>query len=404
LERGENLPDPTTTQASEIIRQNHDLAYRIILDMRRHSTDLFFRNLSELYFEVARRIETSLGMIETQEGPVRLAFGYPRRNRLRNYGPRVNIAARDYWEPEVPDNYEIRTSPRPHPRDPDQITGHYSFRLTDPLGRNNAYDAIENLFVPQPGNRRRFRTLIHCDYLTTLIHFRSAMHAMGRDRFNSLVRSNTIPLELRYDGISDVVIDSIRIPRAPRTGLQGVNYRLQMIENVPRHDLLIGDHVIFYNHPFYDFLMDFANTSSVWRLENAILIDSESGLPMHDIFLGHGSERKTEEQMSAALLEHFNRISRLARSRLRRHFNTIQREFPPGFLTRTGNNFYINGPDHGGPSSVICGDSTIQIPPDTQFLIRDIGVEDIPGLYHHGQRDSQLVRKVWRPAESYEEA
>jgi hypothetical protein len=59
---------------------------------------------------------------------------------------------------------------------------------------------------------------------------------------------------------------------------------LQHVMVASEADLIIGDHVIFYNHESYDTLA--ANDPrAVWRLENAILIDRQGG---ENRYQGHG--------------------------------------------------------------------------------------------------------------------
>ena len=51
----------------------------------------------------------------------------------------------------------------------------------------------------------------------------------------------------------------------------------------PREDLIIGDHVIFWNHLAFDGLNE--RQYSPWRLENAVLIDKTE--TEEDLFEGH---------------------------------------------------------------------------------------------------------------------
>jgi hypothetical protein len=48
-------------------------------------------------------------------------------------------------------------------------------------------------------------------------------------------------------------------------------------------DLIIGDHVVFYNDPSYDALTE--GDPDVWRLENAIVVDNKGGGLLYQ---GHG--------------------------------------------------------------------------------------------------------------------
>jgi hypothetical protein len=83
---------------------------------------------------------------------------------------------------------------------------------------------------------------------------------------------------------------------------------LQRVTPSSEADLIIGDHVVFFNHLAYDPLNQ--NIGNAWRLENAVLIgkDSKGG----DIFLGHGSGRKKSAELRAKLAEEFNDVAKVA--------------------------------------------------------------------------------------------
>ena len=92
------------------------LAQSILQDMA-SATDVFdFQNEQELQIEIVKRSSTVKHMEESQANYfLGGAFAYPfsESNRTELYGPRVNYAAREYWEPAVPDNYgnrDIKTS------------------------------------------------------------------------------------------------------------------------------------------------------------------------------------------------------------------------------------------------------------------------------------------------------
>jgi hypothetical protein len=73
--------------------------------------------------------------------------------------------------------------------------------------------------------------------------------------------------------------------------------------------------VYFFNHAAYDPLNE--NVGNAWRLENALLVDRLGGSNDDrtrgtDIFLGHGSGRKTSHQMKAKLAEEYNDVVAMA--------------------------------------------------------------------------------------------
>jgi len=82
---------------------------------------------------------------------------------------------------------------------------------------------------------------------------------------------------------------------------------MQRVSPSSEADLVIGDHVIFYNHIAYDVIN--ANVGNAWRLENAVLVGKDKG---KDVFLGHGSGYKTADQMHEKLAEEFNKVAGMA--------------------------------------------------------------------------------------------
>ena len=70
---------------------------------------------------------------------------------------------------------------------------------------------------------------------------------------------------------------------------------------------MIGDHVYFFNHQAYDLINE--TVGNAWRLENTILIDRRGRT---DLFLGHGSGRKTAAQLRAKLAEEYNDVADIA--------------------------------------------------------------------------------------------
>lgn len=410
-ERRQLFAATPSTRDTQIILRNRDLANRIIDDMVATGDDLDFSDVYQLRSELIKRLTTSVVMTATQRGGSEWpSFGYPRRGRVRNYGPRVNYAARDYWEPEVPDGwdsrgYRIRRSPAPVAGDPPD--SHYVFTLK-PARRNQGYQALMNLFIRQPGERRRNRTLIHCDHLATLIHYRAYAAALGEREFNRRVstlrnpanpaQGYIIPLTLSWNGFMDI----------GRRSPDQRSRHLQRYEPHDRNNLVIGDHVLFFNHLLYDFLLDLAGTSGNWRLENAILVDrreeqTRAGRVMQDYFLGHGSGRHTEQGMKLEMRQRFNQVVVAALAALRRNFSVLQARYP-GVLHRIGGNYFIKGSaispaGHSNPTVCSAVTPPITLPIHTNWRIHQLTtneLDEIPGLYDPNVYDIDSGRIVYR--------
>jgi hypothetical protein len=254
--------------------------------------------------------------------------------------------------------------------------GNYYFRLSS-TGQANPYQALQNLFVNQAQACRR--TLIHCDYLVSTIHFKAFAESIGPAEFNRRVRAGTIPLVLRWDGFRSL---------QRTTGRSAQSTSLRLVRPASKRDLIIGDHVYFHNHPMYAALI--AGVGGVWRLENAILVDRISGV---DKFQGHGyttpvSERHMKSSMMRHLTYHVNRVrgyirqynhsNRAVRARARRGLARYRNIYRRGTQWRViGRSFYgivVNEPLH--------------IPPMT----------DLPGL--QDPRNTSVLFPVRRPVES----
>jgi hypothetical protein len=279
----------------------------IIEDMARTSDFLEFQSPLELSSELRKRVTMSMLMESSQSSSGGLtAFGYPFTGRSLYWGPRVNAAAKDYWVPPVGDNYDLRRDPakraeiRRLPRgerhrvfgDP---PGLYEFGLSA-TGRADPWNAIMLLFTMQPPHKR---SLIHCDYLISLVTFRAFMGTLGRTAFNARIAAyGPDRIKLRWNLFAELEPTTVAGP-----GLGSIR---QVVPANPA-DLVIGDHVYFWNHAAYDVIND--NVGNAWRLENAVLVSRKSG---EDIFLGHGSGHKTSRQMRAKLAEEYNDVARIA--------------------------------------------------------------------------------------------
>ena len=323
----------TPAQRAAFVRRrftaaDQGLAGRIVADMADATDEFKFENEDELYTEVFKRLRTSQLMRETQRdlGAHGKAFGYPVRNSDGTWsatcGPRVNKAAARYWGP-------MQSSP----------DGPYEFPLT-PFGHEHAYDAIVALFTPQPN--KCDRTLIHCDFLASVVHYRVFAETIGTNVFTDRVKNDTIPLTLKWNGFDDIEEKMFR--SAERESLQEVRPSSE-------RDLVIGDHVIFWNHRAYDLINEVVKDA--WRLENAVLVDRVGGV---DKFLGHGSGEQTKTTMLGKLVGKFNDVvakalaviamtrsrsaatSAAARAKMAHDFPNIQ---------QVGTDWHVQGDGHG---------------------------------------------------------
>lgn len=78
-----------------------------------------------------------------------------------------------------------------------------------------------------------------------------------------------------------------------------VQWEAQFVEVASESDFVIGDHVVFYNHPMYDALI--RGVGGVWRLENAILVDRQGST---DLFQGHGYTTPVTKQHMFESMRH----------------------------------------------------------------------------------------------------
>jgi hypothetical protein len=232
-----------------------------------------FGTIDALAANVRQRVLTSQYMRRSQgTTPHSMAFSYPdsRLDGTVGVGPKVNAAAVTYWGP-------VQGSP-------------YFFDLT-PAGRADAYQAIMALFVEHTEPRRR--SLLHCDYVVSIIRARSYAETIGSVEFNRLVSTGALRLQLRYDMFS--VMEAAQ-------GAGGRTPPLQNVTVASEHDLIVGDHVVFWNHPSYDPLIE--GTHGVWRLENAIVIDRHGGELRYQ---GHGYFSPVNKaHLIRGMLHHYN--------------------------------------------------------------------------------------------------
>lgn len=271
----------------------HSLARKVTLDVL-SIAGMDFADATEFRNEIFKRLRASELMRESQATG---AFDYPEnmdetsgcsdyqapvqgaKENLAN--ARVNKEARDYWS-----GVQF---------DPQWI---YFFTLTDE-GRKNGFKALTSLFAPQDSICDR--TLIHCDYLVSVIQYRTYAETLGEKKFDALVRNGSIAMYLTWHGMPPPPLDLIQ--GTPKS----YGYRPDVRPRT-RQDFAIGDQVVFWNHLAFDGLN--AAQQSAWRNENAVLLDkSPEG---EDLFQGHGTARKTERTMLSELLNQYNALARPA--------------------------------------------------------------------------------------------
>jgi hypothetical protein len=246
VEKGRS--DLIRTTAGEMTK--HELGHRY--------TSLFIQ-------DVRQRVLVALYMRATQQGTivdknVAKGFSYPDRKSDGTEGvdAKVNDAAASFWGA----------------RQGGKST--YSFPLSE-AGKKNAYAAITALFTPHVEPKQR--TLIHCDYLVSIIEYRAWAETIGIDKFNKNVEYGNIPLVLEYDGFA-------KLSKEIRVSDEKSATPMRPLEEVTvgsEADLVVGDHVVFYNHPTYDPLTE--KDPDVWKLENAIVVGADKG---GLLFQGHG--------------------------------------------------------------------------------------------------------------------
>ena len=241
-------------------------ARKVLDDLCEVQTDvLSFSSEQELRDEIMKRIRISQ---YTQSSQTAAAFGYPEsaadcpgKTGHALADAQVNLAARGYWEgPKLEQRSFIKNK-------------HYYFALTE-TGKQNGYDALTKLFTYQDNFCNR--TLIHCDTLITLIQSRAYADTIGTDVFNEKIKTGALSMWLTYDGMTITEGGTEKTPVS-----ESVYYFRPGSEN----DLIIGDHVVFWNHLAYDAIS--VTSPGPWRLENAILVDKDAS--GKDLYEGHGA-------------------------------------------------------------------------------------------------------------------
>ena len=384
------------------------LASQLMEEMAAADENFDFEDDGELKTEIVKRISTVSHMKESQDGVgsvpghLRKAFGYPFNPGAEVYGPRVNLAARDYWTPPVPDNYAARTDKAKiklamslsrynrHTVFGDQPLGPYFWKLTD-KGKADPYTAIKLLFTPQAEARNR--TLIHCDYLISLVNLLSFADSVGNVRFNQRIAAFGVNrIFLKADTFTDLHL----VTWMRNSGAQQVAPAISGLGSTQSHvpktekDLVIGDHVKFFNHIAYDLLN--AGVGNAWRLENAVFIANRGG---QNVYLGHGSGELTGGQMKNKLASEFNTVVAKAMPSITKAQSRnkataaaghaeLQAHFPN--VRPAGTEYHIQGKDWLGCNK------------DVDMKVRTIRADEVIGL--HNPCNPAELYPVERPIES----
>jgi hypothetical protein len=261
-----------------------------VRDMHQTTGRFNYASMADLARDVQQRVLTSLYMRQSQgSSRARMAFSYPDRASDGTSGveAKVNDAAVAYWGPRLTD-----------------AAGNYYFELS-PAGRANAYQAIVALFTEQTNPHRR--TLIHCDYLVSVLEYRAWAESIGAPTYKAAVQAGAVTPVLKWNGFADLETPTILSMTAPP--YFRVEQALTHLWISDERDLVIGDHVVFYNHETYDPLIE--GTGGIWRLENAVLIDRVGG---QNRYQGHGYFSPVPKiRLLRGMIRQYNRHVRAAR-------------------------------------------------------------------------------------------
>jgi hypothetical protein len=271
------------------------LVREAVAEMQADPDLLTFADMDAVASNVRDRVLVSHYMRASQ-GSTRLfkAFSYPDRagDGTKGTPAKVNDDAKSLWGP-------VQDWP-----------GDYYFDLS-PAGKANPYQALVKLFIEHHTPRKR--TLIHCDYLVSVIEFRAYAENLGPARFNALVSTGAIAMRLKYDGFMDLMRSPLPTPGGPPVPPERVP-PLKQVTLTSKNELILGDHVTFFNDESYDVLTSVKH--DVWRLENAIVIDRVGGQFRYQ---GHGYfQPVTEAHLLDGMLFHYNRNVKAALAIARR--------------------------------------------------------------------------------------
>jgi hypothetical protein len=105
----------------------------------------------------------------------------------------------------------------------------------------------------------------------SLIEYRAWAETIGVEKFDKNVEYGNIKPVLKYDGFADLA-GNVKVS----DGTDITTMRpLEKVTLGSESELVVGDHVVFYNHPTYDALT--LGDPDVWKLENAIVVGAGKG-------------------------------------------------------------------------------------------------------------------------------
>ena len=244
------------------------VAAKLILDdlCEVEQSRLSFATEDELRDEVMMRLRISQYMKTSQTSG---GFAYPESakdcpgktgNALAD--AQVNADARMYWNGPILEQRAVVKNQ------------HYFFELTPDIGMKDGYQALKLLFDPKPSICDK--TLIHCDTLITMTKALAYADTIGKDVFNAKIASGQLSMWLTYDGMSIRDNDTAKTP---------VSVEFQPVVPSTERDLVIGDHVTFWNHLAYDAIS--VGAPGPWRRRTPCW---STRIPTGaDLFEGHGA-------------------------------------------------------------------------------------------------------------------
>ena len=234
-------------------KYRRDLIKDIIWNMHSVSDKLYYE-ATEFWDEIRKRAITSLDMRVTQgKTTSNMPAGYP-NDKLP---ARVNEMAKPYWTVH-----------------PSTAKESYHFTLSA-TGKAHAYKALCNLlFIHQQD--KELRTLMHCDYMVSAIHYKAMADTMGTAKFDSMVKNGELAIDLTPVSYWNITFKG-------NENESTANKSLRRMTISSENDIIIGDHLVFWNNEAYDDLNN--NIGHSWRLENAIVSE---GIGENRKFQGHG--------------------------------------------------------------------------------------------------------------------
>ena len=192
----------------------------------------------------------------------------------------TNPATTKRWQPNAADNYRLD----------------YTATVAN---SPKAVEAINDLFAPSTDFLAR--NLLYCDHTIHALHLEALVFAESKRRAAGDTAWLDGPVAAKGKGWL-----SIFHPLVSPTALQpdGGKYLVGAGEpaffehvTVRANDLQVGDHLIVYNHPAYEF----TTFHGAWKLENALVVQTSPGL----LLQGHGTNLLTMAEAKAVMLNYF---------------------------------------------------------------------------------------------------